>query len=156
MRADGSEQRRLTSHPGVDDSPSWSPDGTRIAFVSARDGGQDIHVMLADGQKAEKLTSGGLVTLDASVWSPDGTRLAYQVAKAGNYDIAVVRLADRASAVVAGSPEYDGMYSWSPDGRRLAFISGRGGSDAVWLMDSDGGRPRALTTTSSLNPQFAP
>jgi TolB protein len=49
MNADGSGKRNLTRNPGLDGSPSWSPDGRRIAFVSNRDGRLEAHVMNADG-----------------------------------------------------------------------------------------------------------
>ena len=54
---DGSGQRRLTDSPGLDGFPAWSPDGERIAFVSARDGGNcEIYVMDAAGSGQERLT----------------------------------------------------------------------------------------------------
>jgi Tol biopolymer transport system component len=57
MRPDGSDVRRLTDSPGLDEGPVWSPDGTKIAFSSARDGQQEIYVMNADGSDQRRLTS---------------------------------------------------------------------------------------------------
>jgi hypothetical protein len=54
---DGSDVRRLTDSPGLDEGPVWSPDGTKIAFCSARDGQQEIYVMNADGSDQRRLTS---------------------------------------------------------------------------------------------------
>jgi Tol biopolymer transport system component len=56
MRADGTHVRRLTDSPGLDEGPEFSPDGTRIAFSSARDGQQEIYVMDADGSNPRRLT----------------------------------------------------------------------------------------------------
>jgi Tol biopolymer transport system component len=56
MRADGSHVRRLTDSPGLDEGPEFSPDGTKIAFSSARDGQQEIYVMDADGSDPRRLT----------------------------------------------------------------------------------------------------
>jgi hypothetical protein len=56
MRADGSHVRRLTDSPGLDEGPEFSPDGTKIAFSSARDGQQEIYVMDADGSNPRRLT----------------------------------------------------------------------------------------------------
>jgi Tol biopolymer transport system component len=57
MRPDGSDVRRLTDSPGLDEGPVWSPDGTKIAFSSARDGQQEIYVMNADGSDQRRLTT---------------------------------------------------------------------------------------------------
>jgi Tol biopolymer transport system component len=59
MNADGSKQTRLTISPAVDREPAWSPDGTRIAFLSQRDGGREIYVMNADGSNQTRLTNNG-------------------------------------------------------------------------------------------------
>jgi Tol biopolymer transport system component len=58
MNADGSGQTNLTNHPALDMDPSWSPDGTRIAFSSTRDDGNgEIYVMNADGSGQTRLTN---------------------------------------------------------------------------------------------------
>ena len=56
MNADGTDVRRLTDSPGKDEGPTWSPDGTKIAFSSDRDGQQELYVMNADGTGARRLT----------------------------------------------------------------------------------------------------
>ena len=56
MDADGTNVRRLTDSPGLDEGPVWSPDGTKVAFSSARDGQQEIYVMNADGSDQRRVT----------------------------------------------------------------------------------------------------
>ncbi|UCC48931.1 MAG: PD40 domain-containing protein, partial [Gemmatimonadota bacterium] len=56
MNADGSNPVRLTDNPAGDYEPAWSPDGTRIAFMSYRDGNYEIYVMEADGSNPARLT----------------------------------------------------------------------------------------------------
>jgi WD40 repeat protein len=56
MNADGTDVRRLTDSPGLDEGPVWSPDGTKISFSSDRDGQQEIYVMNADGSDQRRLT----------------------------------------------------------------------------------------------------
>jgi Tol biopolymer transport system component len=75
MNSDGSGQTRLTDNPAHDSAPSLSPDGTRIAFTSQRDGDPDIYTMNADGSDQKKLTSkpGNY----SPSWSPDGQKIAF-------------------------------------------------------------------------------
>ena len=76
MRADGTEPRRLTNHAALDRSPTWSSDGSRIAFVSARDGGgggdRAVYLIRLDGGRVERLTTGAHAMNDSPRWSHDG------------------------------------------------------------------------------------
>jgi Tol biopolymer transport system component len=65
MNADGSGLKRLTNNDASDRQPAWSPDGTKIAFNSERDGNREIYVMNADGSGLTRLTNN-----DASDWDP--------------------------------------------------------------------------------------
>ena len=71
---DDGEPRQLSSGLGMDEKPRWSPDGTRLAFLSDRGGSPQIHLMPADGGEARALTSFAR-GVQAFEWSPDGTRL---------------------------------------------------------------------------------
>jgi Tol biopolymer transport system component len=59
MNADGSNQTRLTNHTARDVYPVWSPDGTRIMFVSNRDGASEIYMMNTDGSNVVRITQSG-------------------------------------------------------------------------------------------------
>ncbi|MEE8575969.1 MAG: DPP IV N-terminal domain-containing protein, partial [candidate division Zixibacteria bacterium] len=69
MNADGTEQTRLTNNTSSDGSPSWSPDGGKIAFASRRDGNWEIYVMNADGTEQTRLTNNNSSDGGPS-WSP--------------------------------------------------------------------------------------
>src|SRR2546423_8285707 len=76
MEADGSHITRLTFSGATDDQPTWSPDGTQIAFRSFRDGNARIYVMNSDGSNQHAITNAP--QRDARpAWSPDGTRIAF-------------------------------------------------------------------------------
>jgi Tol biopolymer transport system component len=70
VRADGSEQPRLTSDPGDDWGPSWSPDGQMIAFERDLPSGEELHVMNADGSRDRSLTRNGVRFVIRFAWSP--------------------------------------------------------------------------------------
>lgn len=74
MDADGSDQTNLSNNPGVDQAPSYSPDGGEIAFESRRESNQDIYVMGSDGSNQERLTTAGG---EQPAFSPDGSRIAF-------------------------------------------------------------------------------
>lgn len=76
MDADGNNVRRLTNMPGGDEYPSWSPDGSQIAFFSERGGIADTYIMDTNGRNAHRLAKKPIIAV-APVWSPDGTEIAF-------------------------------------------------------------------------------
>ena len=80
MNADGSDVRRLTFDLASDRRPAWSPDSSKIAFQSTRDGDSEIYIIGADGKALTKLTKNEFTDIDPA-WSPDGTRIALASAR---------------------------------------------------------------------------
>ena len=154
MDDDGGNQENLTNHPAYDGQPDWSPDGTKIAFVSTRDGGgSQIHVMDDDGKNVIRLTEGQGTKGDPD-WSPDGRKIAFSVDDAVDHiDVMDAdghnreKLEDRA-----------GFPSWSPDGKQIAFVAPRGEGSEIYVIGVRGQERKRVTRNLApkRNPAFSP
>ncbi|GAB4249001.1 MAG: Tol-Pal system beta propeller repeat protein TolB [Acidobacteriota bacterium] len=143
---DGSGMRNITNSPGIDTSPTWSPTGRQIAFVSDRTGSPQIWIMDADGSNLRRLiTEGG--HCDSPDWSPDGRFILYswQAPEQWKHDIFLVEVATgRIHQLTRGSGSYESPH-WSPDGRHITFQSTRTGSKQIFIMNVDGKNLRQVT-----------
>jgi TolB protein len=173
MNADGGDQRRLTRNLTDDFDPTWSPDGTRLAFARSVPGGWDLFVMNADGSGQRPL----VVTPAAEVgpaWSPDGGRIAFARFTRGEANeahgtLVVLDVATGAETIVAAGPGYATDPEWSPDGRRLVFASTRDdfgdscfhdclANGEIYVANADGSGATRVTRNlaQDVEPAFAP
>lgn len=97
MKADGSDQRRLTDSPSVDTHASFSPDGERIVFTSARDRDYEIYTMKIDGTDLCRITNHPGRD-DFACWHPDGKRLIMVSQRQGRYDLYSINVPDGGEA----------------------------------------------------------
>lgn len=149
IRADGSGRRRIQTGAGGAGSPSWSPDGKRIAFSGSTAGSTNLYIVKLDGTGRRLIARDG----DSPSWSPNGRTIAYR----GACGIKLVTPAGkdvtpRASASACGALSPRGYPAWSPDGERIA-IGTRGG---VFLLNSDGTGLVRVTKVGSGTAGFGP
>src|SRR3954451_14798933 len=76
VNPNGSGATQITPGTASDDDPAWSPDGTKIAFSSNRDGNGEIYTMNPDGSGATRITTNAAADVQPT-WSPDGTQIAF-------------------------------------------------------------------------------
>jgi Tol biopolymer transport system component len=160
MNADGSGQRRLTRNEATDSDPSWSPDGTKIAFrrvvgvvrCGPRGCGpaeSDIFVMNADGSGERNLTRNDpSYAMDAD-WSPDGRRIVFRTTRHGKWELYVMNADGSGQRRLTRTPAAnESRPSWSADGRKIAFTREVGSNFELYVMNADGSGQRRLTPNS--------
>ena len=125
-------------------SPSWSPGGSQIAFVSPPNGPpEQIWAAAPDDSGRRQLTRGTPSDTDPS-WSPDGTRIAFDSDRTGHQQLYVMAADGSAQVNVSRSASADRAPDWSPDGRTLVFVSGSQFEGSLQLIGADGSGRRPL------------
>jgi TolB protein len=133
----------LIPNKAFEESPRWSPDGKRLAFVSTRDGNQEIYVLNED-KSVQRLTS-EIAADYTPAWSPDGKRIAFTSGRYGNLEICSMDADGRNIRRLTNHVGMDYWPAWSPDGKQIAFTSNREGNYDLFLMNADGSNVRNLT-----------
>jgi TolB protein len=131
-------------------SPAWSPDGTKIAYVSFESRTSAIYVQtLASGERRKVSDAPGIN--GAPAFSPDGSRLALTLSKGGNPDIYVMNLGSGGLNKITDYSGIDTEPNWSRDGRSIVFTSDRGGKPQLYLVPASGGAAERLTYDGDYN-----
>jgi TolB protein len=159
MNHDGSDVVQITTGRSAS-SPSWSPDGRRIAFrgftvVGGSATAYEIEVVNADGTGRVNLTNHPSLDMDPS-WSPDGTKIAFASNRDGDFEIYVMNADGTNPVRLTNSPGPDQGPDWSPDGTQIAFHSTRGGAVRIYAMNADGTNPTQLADQSGVLPDWSP
>ncbi|MCF8173980.1 MAG: Tol-Pal system beta propeller repeat protein TolB [Burkholderiaceae bacterium] len=136
--ADGSnDQAALASREPII-SPTWSPDGSKLAYVSFEAKKPVVYVHdLASGRRHVAANFKG--SNSAPAWSPDGKQLAVVLTKDGSSQLYLVNADGSGVKRVANSPGIDTEPRWSPDGQFIYFTSDRGGSPQIYRIQISGG-----------------
>lgn len=178
---DGSDARRLTTHPGYDAEATVSPDGRTIVFTSLRAGDLDIYTMSVDGGPVRRLTT-TLGYDGGPFFSPDGSRIVYRayhpasardsteyrsllsrgLVRPSRMDLWVMNADGSSQRQVTRLPGASFAPFFHPDGRRIVFASNHRDPESrdfdLYLVDLDGGGLERVTTSPEFDafPMFSP
>ena len=141
----GQDLMRVTHDPAHDIAPLWSPDGTRLTFITSRDDNWEVYVIDTDGSNPVNLTNNPAKDYYPS-WSPDGTKIVFRSDRDENPEIYVMDAdGSNPTRLTMHTKAYDSRPSWSADGTKIVFYSNRVGNSEIYGMDADGGNPIRLT-----------
>ena len=141
--------RRVLDQYALQMWPAWSPDGSRLVYVTSHCSAecgrmiQELWIAAPGGNDAKQL----LLTnsfCQHPAWSTDGTRIAFASDKGGNFDIWILSLIDWQLTQVTTDQGLDVKPAWSPDGSKIAFVSSRSGIMEIWIKDLETGKERKL------------
>jgi tricorn protease len=137
--------RNLTHSSGAHDKwARWSPDGSRIAYISDADGEDELYVVAHDGGQPVQLTDGGDMFRYAPKWSPDNASIAFSDKEGRLWVVDVASRRTRQAADEKWGQLND--YSWSPDGRFIAMnLTEDHGFGSIWIWSAGDGELRRVT-----------
>ncbi|HVY05127.1 MAG TPA: Tol-Pal system beta propeller repeat protein TolB [Burkholderiales bacterium] len=156
--ADGFNSDFILAHREPIISPQWSPDGTRIAYVSFERRKPIVFVHnLLDGTRTVLANFEG--SNSAPSWAPDGKKLAVVLTKDGTSNLYMINADGSGVSRITNNQSIDTEPSFSPDGKYILFTSDRAGSPQIYRMRADGqGEPQRLTFEGNYNvtPRYSP
>jgi Tol biopolymer transport system component len=138
MNADGGDPIQLTNNPEKDERPSWFPDGEQIAFLSRRQGRDEMWATSLKSGRERKLFSLGQDITFARL-SPDGKQIAFNSKKSGTTNLWIVPVEGGEPKALTSDKETMGFACWSPDSKFIAFEIKRGDNNFLAIIPSTGG-----------------
>ncbi|MCJ2186633.1 Tol-Pal system beta propeller repeat protein TolB [Novosphingobium beihaiensis] len=157
MDSDGANMRYLTSGQATALTPRYSPDYSKILYLSYLNGEPSIYIYDLRSNTQKLLLRSKNPTL-APRWSPDGKWVLYSMAIAGNTDIYKMPASGGQATKLTDSPGIDIGGSFSPDGSKIVFESDRSGSQQVYVMNADGSGQHRISFFGgrSATPEWSP
>jgi TolB protein len=131
-------------------SPAWSPDGSKIAYVTFESGKSALVIQTLENGAIKQVASFPRHN-GAPAFSPDGTKLAFALSKSGSLNLYVMDLGSGHISQVTDSRSNNTEPSWFPDSQNLAYTSDQGGRPQVYKVNINGGVPQRITWEGSQN-----
>jgi Tol biopolymer transport system component len=155
----GAGYTQVTDQPGLETSPSLTPDGRSVVYASRLSGNWDVYLQRVDGQKAINLTSDSPEDDTEPSLSPDGSQVAFRSERSGGglFNMGATGESVRRVSSFGYNP------AWSPDGKSLACATERmddprhrWSTSTLFVVDVTSGASRPLTTTDAVQPHWSP
>jgi TolB protein len=155
MNVDGTGITDISNSPDDDIDPTWSPDGTKIAFTSERDGNAEIYVMNSDGTDQRRLTDSPELD-DHPGWSPDGTQIVFSRLIEAHNDLYIINSDGTGLTRLTDTADTSERYpDWSPDGKTIVFSAFGGGEAGIYTIRPDGSHEKLLMGGPLHSPQWS-
>ena len=148
--SDGYGPKTILESPQPIMSPSWSPDGNKLAYVSFEKKRSMVYIQNIWNGKRKRISEYVGIN-SAPAWSPDGRRLAMTLSKDGNPEIYIYDLASGNLDRITRHTAIDTEPTWSPDGRTMLFTSGRSGNPQIYQIAAGGGIAQRITFNGKYN-----
>jgi Tol biopolymer transport system component len=162
MDTDGTALAQLTNHNQDSTEPTWSPDGTGVAYTNCCPGDtskEEVYSVNRNGQGRLRLTNNDSTDLSPT-WSPDGTKIAFVSKRDGNNEVYVMNADGSNEVDETNNSHGDKNPAWSPNGKKIAFASDRGtsGNFQIYTMNTNGSNVTRLTSADadSTDPTWSP
>jgi TolB protein len=150
MDYDGFDQKPLTANKSLNLTPTWSPDGRALAYISYRTGQPSLYRAFIYEGRGDTIVSGAGMTFSPA-WSPDGKLIAFTSTRDGNSEIYLSNADGSDLRRITHHASIDTSPTWSPTGREIAFTSDRTGAPQIYAMDTEGLNLRRISFEGSYN-----
>ncbi len=154
MDYDGHNQRPLTANRSLNLTPTWSPDGRILAYISYRKGRPDVYRAYIFEGRGDQLVAGPGMSFTPA-WSPDGSQIAFTSTRDDNSEIYVLNADGSGLRRLTNHRSIDTSPCWSPNGREIAFTSDRSGAPQIYVMSAEGLNLRRISFEGSYNDSAA-
>jgi len=153
LPATGGQAKMITDELYDARQPDWSPDGSKIAFQSNRNGLIHIWTINRDGTGAREITKGDFEDREPS-WSPDGKRIAFSSDRSGAYAVWYLDVDSGAMHQVTKNSANEFAPTWSPTGQEIAFVSSRQSGPGVYAIRPDGSAEHQMAAVAGATSGF--